>query len=54
VKITRSQATVIVPDSTTWCFPSNSVLGNDLDAIEAIHRRQPLVLRTLVQRFESN
>ncbi|GEM_PF-920332 len=55
VKITRlAKLTVIVPDRYDLVL-SKAIRcwEHDLDAIEAIHRRQPLVLRTLVQRFES-
>jgi hypothetical protein len=55
VKIPRlAKLTVIVPDRYDLAL-SKAIRcwEHDLDAIEAIHRRQPLVLRTLVQRFES-
>ena len=55
VKIPRlKRLTVIVPDKYDLVL-SKTIRGypHDLEAIEGIHKQHPLVLKTLVERFET-
>lgn len=55
VKIPRlAKLTIIVPDKYDLVL-SKTIRGypHDLDAIEGIHKKHPLVLKTLIERFET-